>query len=155
MEKSASRFSTEIQIPEARAFHGSLIAMHNIHVETYSLLIEQYVCDPDEKERVFDAIHTVPAVVDKAQWVRQWMNNVSIFAERIVAFACVEGLLLSGSFCAIFWLKKRGVMPGPTFSNDLVSRHEGLHADFACLLYGMLQHRLPDDVVHGIGRGSC
>merc|ERR1712226_1470456 len=154
LENLASRFSTEIQVPEARAFYGFQIAMENIHSETYSLLIEQYVRDPEEKDRIFDAIHTMPAVEEKAQWAVQWMNDESSFAERVVAFACVEGILFSGSFCAIYWLKKRGLMPGLTFSNELISRDEGLHAEFACLLYGMLQHQLPEDVVHGIIRGA-
>jgi len=154
LENLASRFSTEIQVPEARAFYGFQIAMENIHSETYSLLIEQYVRDPAEKERVFDAIHTMPAVEEKARWAVQWMNEDNSFAERVVAFACVEGILFSGSFCAVYWLKKRGLMPGLTFSNELISRDEGLHAEFACLVYGMLQHQLPEDVVHGIVRGA-
>jgi ribonucleotide reductase beta subunit family protein with ferritin-like domain len=128
--------------------------MENIHSETYSLLIEQYIKDPVEKERVFDAIHTMGAVGEKAQWAVQWMNDENSFAERVVAFACVEGILFSGSFCVIYWLKKRGLMPGLTFSNELISRDEGLHAEFACLIYGMLQNRLPEEVVHGIVRGA-
>merc|ERR1711939_769129 len=126
----------------------------NIHSETYSLLIEQYIRDPEEKERVFDAIHTMPAVREKAEWALSWMNDKNSFAERIIAFAAVEGILFSGSFCAIYWLKKRGLMPGLTFSNELISRDEGLHAEFACLLYGMLQNPLPDDVAHDIIRGA-
>merc|ERR1711904_733074 len=154
LENLGGRFSTEIQIPEARAFYGFQIAMENIHSETYSLLIEAYIRDPVEKQKVFDAIHTMPAVSAKAQWAMQWMNTENSFAERIVAFAAVEGVLFSGSFCAIYWLKKRGPMPGLTFSNELISRDEGLHAEFACLLYGMLQHKLPEDVVHEIIRGA-
>merc|ERR1712066_268932 len=154
LENLASRLTSEVQVPEARAFYGFQIAMENIHSETYSLLIEQYVRDPEEKDRIFDAIHTMPAVEEKAQWAVQWMNDESSFAERVVAFACVEGILFSGSFCAIYWLKKRGLMPGLRFSNELISRDEGLHAEFACLLYGMLQNRLPEDVVHGIVRGA-
>jgi ribonucleoside-diphosphate reductase subunit M2 len=154
LENLAGNFSTEIQIPEARAFYGFQMAMENIHSETYSLLIEQYIKDPAEKESVFDAIHTMPAVAQKAEWAVQWMNETSCFAERIVAFAAVEGILFSGSFCAIYWLKKRGLMPGLTFSNELISRDEGLHAEFACLIYGMLQNRLPEDVVHHIVRGA-
>merc|ERR1712154_598294 len=119
-----------------------------------SLLIEQYIRDPAEKDMVFDAIHTMPAVEAKAQWAVQWMNDENCFAERIVAFAAVEGILFSGSFCAIYWLKKRGLMPGLTFSNELISRDEGLHAEFACLVYSMLQHKLPDKVVHDIIRGA-
>ncbi|CAK8988071.1 unnamed protein product [Durusdinium trenchii] len=154
LENLAQQFSSEVQIPEARAFYGFQIAMENIHSETYSLLIEQYIKDPKEKDDLFDAIHTMPAIRDKASWAIQWMNRESSFAERLVAFAAVEGILFSGSFCAIFWLKKRGMMPGLTFSNELISRDEGLHADFACLLYGMLQHKLPEEVVHDIIRGA-
>jgi ribonucleotide reductase beta subunit family protein with ferritin-like domain len=153
-ENLAGNFSTEIQIPEARAFYGFQMAMENIHSETYSLLIEQYIRDPEEKEQVFDAINTMPAVREKAEWAVQWMNETSSFAERIMAFACVEGILFSGSFCAIYWLKKRGLMPGLTFSNELISRDEGLHAEFACLIYSMLQNKLPEDVVHNIVRGA-
>merc|ERR1719291_162401 len=154
LENLASQFSTEIQIPEARAFYGFQMAMENIHSETYSLLIEQYIREPSEKEKIFNAIETMPAVREKAQWAVQWMQKENSFAERIIAFAAVEGILFSGSFCAIYWLKKRGLMPGLTFSNELISRDEGLHAEFACLLYGMLQHQLPEDVVHGIVRGA-
>jgi len=153
-ENLATNFSSEIQIPEARAFYGFQMAMENIHSETYSLLIEQYIKDPEEKDRVFNAIQTMPAVAEKANWAIQWMNHQNSFAERIVAFAAVEGILFSGSFCAIYWLKKRGLMPGLTFSNELISRDEGLHAEFACLIYGMLQHQLPEDVVHDIIRGA-
>merc|ERR1712222_197138 len=154
LENLSSRFSCEIQVPEARAFYGFQIAMENIHSETYSLLIEQYIRDPVEKEAMFDAIHTMPAVQVKAEWAAQWMNKRSSFAERLVAFAAVEGVLFSGSFCAIYWLKKRGLMPGLTFSNELISRDEGLHAEFACLLYGMMENKLPEDVVHDIIRGA-
>merc|ERR1711920_218283 len=154
LENLGARFSTEIQIPEARAFYGFQMAMENIHSETYSLLIEQYIRDPVEKDQVFDAIHTMPAVEEKARWALQWMNEENSFAERILAFACVEGILFSGSFCAIYWLKKRGLMPGLTFSNELISRDEGLHAEFACLIYGMLKNQLPEDIVHGIVRGA-
>merc|ERR1719220_1758547 len=154
LENLAGQFSTEIQLPEARAFYGFQMAMENIHSETYSLLIEQYIRDPVEKEEVFNAIRTMPAVQEKAQWAIQWMQRQNSFAERIVAFAAVEGILFSGSFCAIYWLKKRGLMPGLTFSNELISRDEGLHAEFACLIYGMLQNKLPDDVVHNLVRGA-
>jgi len=154
LENLASQFSTEVQIPEARAFYGFQMAMENIHSETYSLLIEQYIREPSEKEGIFDAIHTMPAVREKAQWAVQWMQRDNSFAERVVAFAAVEGILFSGSFCAIYWLKKRGLMPGLTFSNELISRDEGLHTEFACMLYRMLQNKLPDDVVHGIIKGA-
>jgi len=153
-ENLAQQFSTEVQLPEARAFYGFQMAMENIHSETYSLLIEQYIRDPAEKDQVFNAIQTMPAVEEKARWAIQWMNRESSFAERLVAFAAVEGVLFSGSFCAIYWLKKRGLMPGLTFSNELISRDEGLHTEFACLLYRMLRNPLPEDVVHSILQGA-
>merc|ERR1719333_992002 len=154
LENLAAQFTTEVQSPEARAFYGFQMAMENIHSETYSLLIEQYIKDPAEKEMVFDAIHTMPAIQKKAEWAVQWMNHESSFAERLVAFAAVEGILFSGAFCSIYWLKKRSVMPGLTFSNELISRDEGLHADFACLLYSMLENKLPDDIVYDIINGA-
>jgi ribonucleoside-diphosphate reductase subunit M2 len=155
LENLAAQFSTEVQLPEARAFYGFQMAMENIHSETYSLLIEQYIKDPAEKEQVFDAIHTMPAIREKAEWAVQWMSpETNSFAERVIAFAAVEGVLFSGSFCAIYWLKKRGLMPGLTFSNELISRDEGLHTEFACLLYNKLNNRLPEEVVHGIVRGA-
>jgi ribonucleoside-diphosphate reductase subunit M2 len=154
LENLAAQFSSDVQVPEARAFYGFQMAMENIHSETYSLLIEQYVRDPAEKDAVFNAISTMPPIREKAEWAVQWMNHENSFAERIIAFAAVEGILFSGSFCAIYWLKKRGLMPGLTFSNELISRDEGLHAEFACLLYGKLQNRLPEDVVHDIVRGA-
>jgi len=154
LENLAGQFATEVQIPEARAFYGFQIAMENIHSETYSLLIEQYIKDTAEKDKIFDAIHTMPPVREKAEWAMSWMNDDCSFAERILAFAAVEGILFSGSFCAIYWLKKRGLMPGLTFSNELISRDEGLHAEFACLLYSMLQNPLPDDVAQSIIRGA-
>merc|ERR1711904_700843 len=126
LENLSGQFSVEVQVPEARAFYGFQIAMENIHSETYSLLIEQYIRDPAEKDRVFRAIQTMPAIQEKASWALQWMKRDSSFAERVVAFAAVEGVLFSGSFCAIYWLKKRGLMPGLTFSNELISRDEGL-----------------------------
>merc|ERR1712179_427053 len=128
--------------------------MENIHSETYSLLIEQYIREPTEKQNIFNAIETMPAVREKANWAIQWMQKENCFAERIVAFAAVEGILFSGAFCAIYWLKKRGLMPGLTFSNELISRDEGLHAEFACLLYNMLDNKLPEDVVHDIVRSA-
>jgi len=154
LENLSGAFSVEVQVPEARAFYGFQIAMENIHSETYSLLIEQYIRDPAEKDQVFNAIETMPAVEEKSRWAIQWMNRENSFSERIVAFAAVEGVLFSGSFCAIYWLKKRGLMPGLTFSNELISRDEGLHAEFACLLYRSLQRPLPEDVVHDIIRGA-
>merc|ERR1740120_588584 len=155
LENLAAQFTTEVQSPEARAFYGFQMAMENIHSETYSLLIEQYIRDPAEKEQVFDAIHTMPPIREKAEWAVQWMNpEKNSFAERVIAFAAVEGILFSGSFCAIYWLKKRGLMPGLTFSNELISRDEGLHAEFTCLLYGTLKRQLPDAVVHNLVRGA-
>jgi ribonucleoside-diphosphate reductase subunit M2 len=154
LENLAAQFTTEVQSPEARAFYGFQMAMENIHSETYSLLIEQYIRDPAEKEMVFDAIHTMPAIQKKADWAVQWMNHENSFAERLVAFAAVEGILFSGSFCAIYWLKKRGLMPGLTFSNELISRDEGLHTEFACLLYSMMKNQLPEELVQEIVRGA-
>merc|ERR1719293_118023 len=154
LENLAAQFTNEVQLPEARAFYGFQMAMENIHSEKYSLLIEQYIKDPAEQEAVFNAIVTMPAVKEKAEWAIQYMNSENSFAERLVAFAAVEGVLFSGSFCAIYWLKKRGLMPGLTFSNELISRDEGLHAEFACLLYGMLENKLPEDVVHDLIRGA-
>merc|ERR1719490_664237 len=119
----------------------------------YSLLIDTFIKDPAEKENLFNAIETVPAVMKKASWALNWINNAS-YAERIIAFASVEGIFFSGSFAAIFWLKKRGLMPGLTFSNELISRDEGLHTDFACLMFHHLKHKLPDDIVHDIIRSA-
>merc|ERR1719203_318573 len=154
LENLAAQFSTEVQAPEARAFYGFQMAMENIHSETYSLLIEQYIRDPSEKDKIFDAIHTMPAVEEKASWAVQWMSSDTSFAERLVAFAAVEGILFSGSFCAIYWLKKRGLMPGLTFSNELISRDEGLHIDFACLLYKLCRDRLDEDTMAEIIRSA-
>ncbi len=149
-ENLAEQFIREVQIPEARCFYGFQIAIENIHSETYSLLIDTYIKDPAEKDRLFNALETVPCVTKKADWAMRWINNSDSFAERIIAFAAVEGIFFSGSFCSIFWLKKRGLMPGLTFSNELISRDEGLHCDFACLLYSMLEEKLPDTRVHEI-----
>ena len=129
-ENLAVNFMSEVQLPEARCFYGFQIMMENIHSETYALLIDTYIKDPQEKHRLFHAIDTVPAVRKKADWALRWIENGS-FAERLVAFAAVEGIFFSGSFCSIFWLKKRGLMPGLTFSNELISRDEGLHCEFA------------------------
>jgi ribonucleotide reductase beta subunit family protein with ferritin-like domain len=153
-ENLAMKFSNEVQITEARAFYGFQIAMENIHSETYSLLIDTYIKDTDEKNHLLGAVETIPVVQRKAEWALEWINDTNSFAERLVAFACVEGILFSGSFCAIYWLKKRGLMPGLTFSNELISRDEGLHTDFACLLYSMLKNQLPEDHVHEIVRGA-
>ena len=140
-ENLAVNFMSEVQVPEARCFYGFQIMMENIHSETYALLIDTYIKDPAEKDRLFHAIDTVPAVQKKAQWALKWINN-GTFAQRLVAFAAVEGIFFSGSFCSIFWLKKRGLMPGLTFSNELISRDEGMHCEFACLLYSMLNEKL-------------
>lgn len=144
-ENLAMQFTNEVQIPEARCFYGFQIAIENIHSETYSLLIDTYIKDPVEREHLFNAIETVPCVTKKANWAMRWINNSDSFAERLIAFAAVEGIFFSGSFCSIYWLKKRGLMPGLTFSNELISRDEGLHTDFACLLYNMLQNQLPNE----------
>ncbi|WP_146967206.1 ribonucleoside-diphosphate reductase small subunit [Chitinophaga sp.] len=148
-ENLAVNFMSEVQLPEARCFYGFQIMMENIHSETYALLIDTYVKDPVEKDRLFHAIDTVPAVKKKAEWALRWIENGN-FAERLVAFAAVEGIFFSGSFCSIFWLKKRGLMPGLTFSNELISRDEGLHCEFACLLYSMLEQKLSEEQVHQI-----
>ncbi len=133
-ENLAENFLHEVQYTEARFFYGFQIAIENIHSETYSLLIDTYIKDAVEKERLLHAIDTVDCVKKKAEWALRWIEKGS-FAERLVAFAAVEGIFFSGSFCSIFWLKKRGLMPGLSFSNELISRDEGLHCDFACLLY--------------------
>lgn len=147
-ENLAQNFATEIQSAEARCFYGFQIAVENIHSETYSLLIDTYIKDPQEKDYLLTAIETVPCVQKKAQWALQWCDSRhASFAERCVAFAAVEGIFFSGSFCAIFWLKKRGLMPGLAFSNELISRDEGLHCDFACLLYSKLVNQLPTERV--------
>ena len=152
-ENLAVNFMSEVQLPEARCFYGFQIMMENIHSETYALLIDTYIKDPQEKNRLFHAIETIPAVTRKAEWALRWIENGS-FAERLVAFAAVEGIFFSGSFCSIFWLKKRGLMPGLTFSNELISRDEGLHCEFACLLYGMLNNKLSEEAVYNIIRDA-
>jgi len=133
-ENLAENFVAEVQYTEAKFFYGFQIMMENIHSETYSLLIDTYIKDSEEKAGLFNAIETLDCVKKKADWALRWIDNGS-FAERLVAFAAVEGIFFSGSFCSIFWLKKRGLMPGLSFSNELISRDEGLHCDFACLLY--------------------
>src|ERR1051325_8673624 len=133
-ENLAVNFMREVQWPEARCFYGFQIMIENIHSETYSLLIDTYIKDAKEKDYLFHAVDTVPCVGKKADWAMKFISNGS-FAERLIAFAAVEGIFFSGSFCSIFWLKKRGLMPGLSFANELISRDEGLHCDFACLLY--------------------
>jgi ribonucleoside-diphosphate reductase beta chain len=145
-ENLAVNFMSEVQLPEARCFYGFQIMMENIHSEMYSLLIDTYIKDPEEKRYLFNAIETVPCVKKKAEWALRWIQNGS-FAERLVAFAAVEGIFFSGSFCSIFWLKKRGLMPGLSTSNEFIARDEGLHCDFACLLYGMLENKLTREQV--------
>ena len=143
LENLAARFMKEIQVAEARAFYGFQIAMENIHSETYSLLIESYIKDNKEKYKLFNAISHYPCIKKKSDWAQKWIHDEkSNFATRLVAFACVEGIFFSGAFCSIFWLKKRGLMPGLTFSNELISRDEALHCEFAVLLYSKLNIQL-------------
>lgn len=149
-ENLAGRFMTEVQIPEARCFYGFQIAMENIHSETYSLLIDTLIKNQNERERLFNSIETIPVIKKKAEWAMRWITSSSSFAERLVGFAAVEGVFFSGAFCSIFWMKKRGLMPGVTFSNELISRDEGLHCDFACLLYSMLEKKLSQETIHAI-----
>jgi ribonucleoside-diphosphate reductase beta chain len=152
-ENLAINFMSEVQLPEARCFYGFQIMMENIHSEMYSLLIDTYIKDPVEKGHLLQAIDTVPCVTKKAQWALRWIGNGS-FAERLIAFAAVEGIFFSGSFCSIFWLKKRGLMPGLSTSNEFISRDEGMHCDFACLLYDMLENKLPKSQVVSIIRDA-
>jgi ribonucleoside-diphosphate reductase subunit M2 len=150
-ENLVERFSTEVQVAEARCFYGFQIMMENIHSEAYSLLIDTYISDPQQRTHLFDAIETVPCIKKKAAWALRWISDKSsTFAERLVAFAAVEGIFFSGSFAAIFWIKKRGLMPGLTFSNELISRDEGMHTDFACLLFKHLSRRPHPDVIRDI-----
>ncbi|KAJ1018599.1 hypothetical protein NDA16_004881 [Ustilago loliicola] len=147
-ENLVERFSSEVQAAEARCFYGFQIMMENIHSETYSLLIDTYIREPEQREFLFDAVETIPVVKQKADWALRWISDHNAtFAERLVAFAAVEGIFFSGSFASIFWLKKRGLMPGLTFSNELISRDEGLHTDFACLLFSHLKKRAHPDTV--------
>ncbi len=146
-ENLAEHFVSEVQYTEAKFFYGFQIAMENIHSETYSLLIDTYIKDPVEKDKLFNAIETMDCVKKKADWALRWIDEGS-FQERLIAFAAVEGIFFSGSFCSIFWLKKRGLMPGLSFSNELISRDEGLHCDFACHLYTEhVNNTLPEDTV--------
>jgi ribonucleoside-diphosphate reductase subunit M2 len=151
LENLASRFMTEVQVSEARAFYGFQIAMENIHSTTYSLLIETYIKDQMEKHKLFNAIEHFPCIKKKSDWAQKWIHdNRSSFATRLVAFACVEGIFFSGAFCSIFWLKKRGLMPGLTFSNELISRDEALHCEFAILLYSKLVKKMDKVRIHEI-----
>jgi ribonucleotide reductase beta subunit family protein with ferritin-like domain len=149
-ENLIQNFMDEVQIPEARAFYGFQIAIENVHSEMYSLLLDTYINNEEEKDRMFRAIYTVPSVKRKAEWTMKWINSNNRFAERMVAVAAVEGIFFSGSFCSIFWLKKRGLMPGLTFSNELISRDEGLHTDFPVLLNKYLENKLETETVHEI-----
>ena len=151
LENLASRFMSEIQVSEARAFYGFQIAMENIHSHTYSLLIETYIKDKEEKSKLFNAIDNFPCIKKKSDWAQKWIHdNRSSFATRLVAFACVEGIFFSGAFCSIFWLKKRGLMPGLTFSNELISRDEALHCEFAILLYSKMVKKIDKSRIHEI-----
>ncbi len=143
LENLGLRFLGDVQLAEARAFYGFQIAMENIHSETYSLLIDTYIKDREEKTKLFEAMNNFPCIEKKAKWAQKWINDKrSSFATRLIAFACVEGIHFSGSFCAIYWLKKRGLLPGLTFSNELISRDEALHTEFAVLLYNKLEKKI-------------
>ena len=150
VENLAERFCREVTVPEARCFYGFQMAMESIHQETYCLLIDTYITDPKDRDVLFSAHTRVPSVEKKAKWAQRYIGSPASFAERLVAFAAVEGIFFSGAFCAVFWLKKRGLMPGLTFSNELISRDEGLHCSFACQLYSKLQRKLPEASIHAI-----
>ena len=151
LENLAGRFMCDVQNSEARAFYGFQIAMENIHSQTYSLLIETYIKDSEEKNKLFYAIENFPCIKKKSDWAQKWIkDNRSGFATRLVAFACVEGIFFSGAFCSIFWLKKRGLLPGLTFSNELISRDEALHCEFAILLFSKLNNKIKKSRIHEI-----
>ena len=151
LENLAQRFMSEIQLAEARAFYSFQIAMENIHSHTYSLLIETYIKDDNKKNKLFSAIENFPCIKKKADWAQKWIHDSnSNFATRLVAFACVEGIFFSGAFCSIYWLKKRGIMHGLTFSNELISRDEALHTEFAILLYTKLNTKISETEIHKI-----
>ena len=148
MENLAVRFMNEVQLPEAKSFYSFQIAMENIHSNTYSLLIETYIKNEEQKSDLFQAIQTFPCIEKKARWAINWIGNYDVdFATRLIAFACIEGIFFSGSFCSIFWLKKRGLMPGLTFSNELISRDEALHTEFAVLLYNKLSTKISQEKI--------
>jgi ribonucleoside-diphosphate reductase beta chain len=149
-ENLVLNFYSDVQIAEARSFYATQIQIEDIHAETYSLLIDTYIQDTAEKNALFNAIETLPCVQKKAQWALRWIEEAPTFAHRLIAFAAVEGIFFSGSFCSIYWLKKRGLMPGLTFSNELISRDEGMHCDFACLLYSMLQNKIDQNDIRSI-----
>ena len=143
LENLGMRFLSEVQLPEARAAYGFQLMMENVHSETYSLLIDTYIKDDAEKKKLFEAIDNFPCIKKKADWAIKWIqDNRSSFAARLIAFACVEGIFFSGAFCSIYWLKKRGLMPGLTFSNELISRDEGMHTDLAVMLFNKLNKKL-------------
>ena len=154
MENINNSFINEVQIAEARSFYAFQEFNESIHGETYSLLIEKYITNQEEKNNAFNAITKIECVKNKAAWALHWFDTSIQFAQRLVAFACVEGIFFSGSFCAIFWLKKRGLMPGLTFSNELISRDEGLHLDFAVALFHHLNNKPTQEIVHEIVRSS-
>ena len=149
-ENLCLNFYKDVQIAEARSFYATQIQIEDIHAETYSLLIDTYIQDSEEKKSLFNAIQTLDCVRKKAGWALNWIDNAPSFAHRLIAFAAVEGIFFSGSFCAIYWLKKRGLMPGLTFSNELISRDEGMHTDFACLLYSMLNNKINPNEIRSI-----
>jgi ribonucleotide reductase beta subunit family protein with ferritin-like domain len=151
LENLAIRFMGDVQLPEARAFYGFQIAMENIHSITYSLLIETYIKHQETKDKLFNAMENYPCIKLKSDWAQKWIQDSSSnFATRLVAFACIEGIFFSGAFCSIFWLKKRGLMPGLTFSNELISRDEALHTEFAVLLYSKLEIKISESVFNSI-----
>jgi ribonucleotide reductase beta subunit family protein with ferritin-like domain len=150
VENLAERFCRDVTLPEARCFYGFQMAMESIHQETYCLLIDTYIRHAPDRQVLFQAHTRVPSVAAKAAWAQRYISSSASFAERLVAFAAVEGIFFSGAFCAIFWLKKRGLMPGLTFSNELIARDEGLHCSFACRLYDKLQRKLPEAAIHAI-----
>jgi len=150
LENLTSHFINDVKLPEARCFYAFQAAMENIHSETYSLLIDTYISSEVEKAELFNAMDNIECIRSKAEWALKWMAKETAFCQRLVAFACVEGIFFSGSFCALFWLKKRGLMPGLTFSNELISRDEGLHTDFACLLYKICRDKLDEQTMTDI-----
>lgn len=154
-ENLDTRFSTEVKVPEALAFYAFQDAVEYIHSESYALMLDTYVKDPVEKDRLFNAMHHLPYVKQKAEWALKWVNNKEApFAQRLLAFAIVEGVLFSGSFCAIYWLKERGLMPGLTTFNEFISKDESLHTEFAVHLYSLLRNKLPEAMVHNIFRDA-
>lgn len=150
MENLAKCFMNDIEIPEVRQFYSYQLFIEAIHSETYSLLIDTYINDEDEKNKLFKAIQYIPCITKKAEWAQKWMDRDKPFAQRLIGFAIVEGIFFSSSFCAIYWIKKRGLMPGLTFSNELISRDEGMHTDFACLLHEMINNKIPQNNVFDI-----